>query len=312
MKKILFVLFIFVMGISVFAQSNDTPLRTNFPPYPYMAPWGSSPTEVKRLIVNIDHPYKQSIPPTFESYDRVEYHVDSYVKFIYHFESGKLNMITRILTDERADGDHYVRSLDLPLKDRVQDGGFLTYYREAYNNGEVVLAWDESKGDISLQSNYRYLFAIIRSPEKVESDAQQNPNFVTDYILSLHYQYYKERLEYAPPAPEPKPEPKVEPTTEFAPFASRISARVVNSIVLITWTDSPSFEDATYQIYRDTKELTGSTGTLVGEVETGTQEFADVPGSGSFYYAVFIRDGGELYKYPIPFRNITMSAKVVE
>ena len=97
--------------------------------------------------------------------------------------------------------------------------------------------------------------------------------------------------------------------SQLPPFVSRLTAVSNDNGVLLTWQDSDE-TDGDYYIYSHSQEITESNlaeAELLSTVETGVQEYLDVPDSeGPHYYAVLAStETGEQYEFFVPYRNKT-------
>jgi hypothetical protein len=98
----------------------------------------------------------------------------------------------------------------------------------------------------------------------------------------------------------------------FAPFISKIDARVRENGVILSWRDSSAAIDH-YEVYRSPEKITRttfSTAKKVAEVEPGKESYTDYPPTTDpYYYAVLAAEGdGQVYELFIPYRNITVSS----
>ena len=97
----------------------------------------------------------------------------------------------------------------------------------------------------------------------------------------------------------------------FAPFISKLDARVQDNGVILSWRDSSASVDH-YSIYRSPAKITRDTFTTaqkVAEVDPGTESYTDhPPTTDPYYYAVLAsQEDGSDYELFIPYRNITVS-----
>jgi hypothetical protein len=98
----------------------------------------------------------------------------------------------------------------------------------------------------------------------------------------------------------------------FAPFASRLKAEVIDYQVKLTWKDSPDVKGL-YVVYRSQEEITSqsfSKAFLLAKVDAGVEFFIDTPpDQKGYFYAVIVQDAaGTLYPVLIPYRNKTSAA----
>jgi hypothetical protein len=106
-----------------------------------------------------------------------------------------------------------------------------------------------------------------------------------------------------------------ETDTVFAPFPSRLRASVKESLVILTWIDSPDVKNG-YVVYRSEVQIDAGSlpaATRLGTIAAGTQTYTDAPSDAKpHFYAVLAQaEDGSPYQVFIPAKNTTAVAIAV-
>ncbi len=104
-------------------------------------------------------------------------------------------------------------------------------------------------------------------------------------------------------------------TEVFAPFVSRLKAKVQDSSIMLTWRPSRDVIGDRL-IYRYTEEISESNFKWAQEIARAASDsnsyIDSPPDQRKYYYAVLLEDSdGKLYKLFIPYRNITILGKAI-
>ncbi len=102
----------------------------------------------------------------------------------------------------------------------------------------------------------------------------------------------------------------------FAPFISKLEAKVQNNSVILSWSDAEAAIDH-YEVYRSRSSFNRSSfdsSTLVSRVSAGQETYRDYPPTtDQYYYAVLAaKDDDSVYELFIPYRNVTVTGLAVE
>lgn len=93
-------------------------------------------------------------------------------------------------------------------------------------------------------------------------------------------------------------------------FVSRLAASAQDSSILLTWKDTPDYNDFTCEIYRFSEEITKENfaqAKRLASVKAGTERYLDTPTeAGEYYFVVLVKTSeGKLLEIFVPFRNTT-------